>query len=165
MIIVSFLTLAFTGMALKYADNPVFRKVNDLVGGPHIMGKIHMAGALIALLYVSIHLYQLAVLFVRRKLTLKGLFKEEYSMILLPRDFKELKAWDLHRPWDSDLWGKKLSPKRVGSYAQVLTDEEARATARECADVFHVFAYDGPDRDEITDEGTDAKKKRVVPGE
>lgn len=92
MIIVSFLTLAFTGMALKYADNPVFRTVNELVGGPHVMGKIHMAGALIALLYVSIHLYQLAALFVRRKLTLKGLFKEEYSLILLPRDFTELKA-------------------------------------------------------------------------
>ena len=92
MIIVSFLTLAFTGMALKYADNPVFRMVNDLVGGPHVMGKIHMAGALIALLYVILHLYQLAVLFVRRKLTVKGLFKEEYSLILLPRDFRELKA-------------------------------------------------------------------------
>jgi cytochrome b subunit of formate dehydrogenase/nitrate reductase cytochrome c-type subunit len=92
MIMVSFLTLAFTGMALKYADNPVFKSVNDLVGGPHVMGKIHMAGALIALLYVSIHLYQLAVLFLRRKLTVKGLFREEYSMILLPRDFKELKA-------------------------------------------------------------------------
>lgn len=92
MIIVSFLTLAFTGMALKYADNPVFRAVNELVGGPHVMHRLHMAGAVIALLYVSIHLFQLTVKFVRRELTFNGLFKAEYTMILLPRDFKELMA-------------------------------------------------------------------------
>ncbi|MDM8544002.1 multiheme c-type cytochrome [Desulfococcaceae bacterium HSG9] len=92
MIIVSFLTLALTGMALKFADNPVFAFVNEAVGGPHVMGKIHMIGALITLLYVSIHFFQLAVLCIKRKITFKGLCKEEYSLILLPRDFKDLKA-------------------------------------------------------------------------
>ncbi len=96
-------------------------------------------------------------------------FKANQAWTRSQVDFEELKAWDLHRPWDSDLWGKKLSPKRVGSYKQVLTDEEARAVAQECADVFHVFAYEGPDQgkgtDKIMDEGTGAEKKRVVPGE
>jgi cytochrome b subunit of formate dehydrogenase/nitrate reductase cytochrome c-type subunit len=91
MIMVSFLTLALTGMALKFADNPVFLFVNQLVGGPSVMGKLHMIGALIALLYISIHLFQVAVLFIKRKITFTGLFKKEYSLMLLPRDFKELK--------------------------------------------------------------------------
>ncbi len=79
-------------MALKFADNPMFSFVNQMVGGPAVMGKIHMVGALIALLYISIHLFQVAVLFIKRKISFKGLFKKEYSLILLPRDFKELKS-------------------------------------------------------------------------
>ncbi len=82
-------------------------------------------------------------------------------------DFEELKAWDLHRPWDSDLWGKKLSPTRVGSYAEVLTDDEVRTLARECADVFHVFGYDDAGQAEDKDVGATAaeREKQTVPGE
>ncbi|MBU1341029.1 MAG: hypothetical protein KKE44_02820 [Proteobacteria bacterium] len=92
MIMVSFITLALTGMALKFADNPLFIFINKLVGGPSIMHKLHMIGALIALLYMSIHLFQVAVLFIKRKISFSGLFKKEYSMMLLPRDLKELKS-------------------------------------------------------------------------
>ncbi len=38
------------------------------------------------------HLLQLAILFIKRKITVKGLFTEEYSLIPHPRDFRELKA-------------------------------------------------------------------------
>lgn len=92
MIMVSFITLALTGMALKFADNPVFIFINKLVGGPSVMHKLHMIGAVIAMLYMSIHLFQVAILFIKRKISFTGLFKKEYSLILLPRDFKELKA-------------------------------------------------------------------------
>ncbi len=91
MIIVSFLTLAITGMSLKFPDNPLFAGVTHLVGGPHVMGTLHRIGAWITFIYFAVHLFQLVVLFIKRKITVKGLLKEEYSLIPLPRDLKELK--------------------------------------------------------------------------
>jgi len=91
MIIVSFLTLAITGMSLKFPDNPLFSSITHWVGGPHMMGKIHRVGALITFLYFAAHLFQLLVLFVKRKITIMGLFTEEYSLIPLPRDLIAVK--------------------------------------------------------------------------
>jgi cytochrome b subunit of formate dehydrogenase len=91
MIIVSFLTLAITGMSLKFPDNPLFAGITHWVGGPHMMGKIHRVGALITFLYFAVHLFQLLVLFVRRKITIMGLFTAEYSLIPLPRDLIAVK--------------------------------------------------------------------------
>ena len=91
MIIVSFLTLAITGMSLKFPDNPLFASITHWVGGPHTMGKIHRVGALITFLYFATHLCQLLVLFVRRKITIMGLLTKEYSLIPLPRDLIAVK--------------------------------------------------------------------------
>ena len=91
MIIISFLTLAITGMSLKFPDNPLFAGIAHLVGGPHIMGKIHRIGAIVTFLYFATHLFQLFVLFVRRKITILGLLKEQYSLIPLPRDLIDVK--------------------------------------------------------------------------
>ena len=91
MIIISFLTLAITGMSLKFPDNPLFAGIAHLVGGPHMMGKIHRIGAFVTFLYFGFHLLQLFTLFVRRKITIMGLIKEEYSLIPLPRDLIDVK--------------------------------------------------------------------------
>jgi cytochrome b subunit of formate dehydrogenase len=91
MIIVSFLTLAITGMSLKFPDNFLFAGVTHLVGGPHVMGTLHRIGAWITLIYFAAHLFQLFVLFVRRKITIMGLLTEEYSLIPLPRDLIAVK--------------------------------------------------------------------------
>lgn len=90
-IIISFLTLAITGMSLKFPDNPLFAGIVHLVGGPHIMGSIHRVGAVVTFLYFTFHLAQLFILFVRRKITIMGLIKEEYSLIPLPRDLIDVK--------------------------------------------------------------------------
>jgi len=92
MIIVSFLSLALTGMSLKFPENPFFFWVTQMLGGPHAMGYIHRIGAVITLAYVAVHFFQLAGLFWRKQITLKGLFKEEYSLIPLWRDVKDIKA-------------------------------------------------------------------------
>ncbi len=91
MIIISFLTLAITGMSLKFPDNPLFAGIAHLVGGPHVMGKIHRIGAIVTFLYFATHFFQLFVLFVRRKITILGLLKEQYSLIPLPRDLIDVK--------------------------------------------------------------------------
>ena len=91
LIIISFLTLAVTGMALKFPDNPLFASITHSLGGPHVMGTFHRIGAIITFIYFGAHLLQLAALFMMRKITIKGLIKEEYSLIPLPRDLKDLK--------------------------------------------------------------------------
>jgi cytochrome b subunit of formate dehydrogenase len=92
MIIVSFLSLALTGMTLKFADNAFFASVTHLFGGPQVMGIIHRIGAIITFTYAAIHLFQLAILFKNKKITIKGLFTEEYSLVPTLKDARELKA-------------------------------------------------------------------------
>ncbi|MBT4289402.1 MAG: hypothetical protein HOD92_18915 [Deltaproteobacteria bacterium] len=90
MIIVSFLTLALTGMTLKFTENEFFMAVSQILGGPIITGYLHRFAAVITFFYFSFHLFRLFTLFSKREITLKGLLTEEYSMIPLPRDLKEL---------------------------------------------------------------------------
>lgn len=91
MIVTSFLTLALTGMTLKFPDNSFFALVSRALGGPIVTGYLHRLGAMITFAYAAIHLYQLAMLFKRKKITVMGLLKEEYSLVPLPRDLIELK--------------------------------------------------------------------------
>ncbi|MCP4295436.1 MAG: hypothetical protein GY786_07505 [Proteobacteria bacterium] len=92
MVVVSFLMLALTGMSLKFADNSMFQWISHAVGGPHMLGQIHRIGAMITLAYLVSHLIQLLSLFIRKKITLMGLFKEDYTMVPLARDFRDIKA-------------------------------------------------------------------------
>jgi cytochrome b subunit of formate dehydrogenase len=92
MIVVSFLSLALTGMSLKFADNAFFSSITHLFGGPAVMGIIHRIGAIITFAYAAIHLSQLALLFKKKKITIKGLFTEEYSLVPTLKDARELKA-------------------------------------------------------------------------
>ncbi len=91
MIITSFLTLALTGMTLKFPDNQFFAFISKGMGGPVVTGYIHRLGALVTFAYAGIHLVQLFLLFKRKKMTVKGLLSEEYTLIPLPRDAIELK--------------------------------------------------------------------------
>jgi cytochrome b subunit of formate dehydrogenase len=90
MVIVSFLTLAITGMTLKFPDNFFFSAVSGLLGGPVVTGYLHRLGAMITFAYAGIHLAQLVLLYKRKKITIRGLLTEEYSLIPLPRDLIDL---------------------------------------------------------------------------
>lgn len=92
MIVVSFLSLALTGMTLKFPDNGFFAGITHLFGGPQVMGIIHRIGAIITFAYASIHLIQLGVLFKKKKITIKGLFTEDYSLVPTLKDARDLKA-------------------------------------------------------------------------
>ncbi len=91
LIIVSFMTLALTGMTLKFPDSEFFVGITHLFGGPMVMGYLHRIGAFITFIYVLFHLGQLVRMFSRRELTVKGLLTEEYTMIPVLRDLLELK--------------------------------------------------------------------------
>lgn len=90
MVIVSFLTLALTGMTLKFPDTALFAAVSKMLGGPIVTGYLHRLAAVVTFAYVGTHLFQLIMLFKHRKITVMGLLKEEYSLIPLPRDGIEL---------------------------------------------------------------------------
>ena len=91
MVITSFLILALTGMTLKFPDNQFFAFISHGLGGPVVTGYLHRLGAIVTFAYAGIHLWQLFLLFKQKKMTVKGLLTEEYSLIPLPRDAIELK--------------------------------------------------------------------------
>ncbi|MBF0280193.1 MAG: hypothetical protein HQM13_20505 [SAR324 cluster bacterium] len=105
MVIVSFLGLALTGMTIKFPDMKFFSEVSHLLGGPQVTGVIHRICAVITFAYFAIHLFMLAKSFKQRQITLKGLLKEEYSMVPLKRDLVAMK--------ENFLWfiGKGPQPK------------------------------------------------------
>jgi cytochrome b subunit of formate dehydrogenase len=90
MVIVSFITLAFTGMALKYPDTAFFAKTTRFLGGPTVTGFIHRLCALITFAYFGAHLWMVAGKLRRREITLRGLLSEEYSLVPLWRDARQL---------------------------------------------------------------------------
>ncbi|MEH6472303.1 MAG: hypothetical protein V7752_13730 [Halopseudomonas sp.] len=92
MVITSFLTLALTGMTLKFADNSLFQWIAAVLGGPENLALWHRIGAIVTGAYFALHLTQLVVLFAKKKITVMGLFKEDYTMIPLLRDAKDIKA-------------------------------------------------------------------------
>ncbi|MGK5090708.1 hypothetical protein WDW89_01680 [Deltaproteobacteria bacterium TL4] len=91
LIIISFLSLAVTGMTLKFYDVSFFASVSHLLGGPIATGIIHRFAAFITLIYAGTHLYMIIRSFIRREFTVKGLLKEEYTMVPLMRDLREMK--------------------------------------------------------------------------
>ena len=91
-VMVSFMTLVLTGMSLKFSSIPFFQEVSHFLGGPENLGKLHRIAALLTFGYFIFHLIQLFILFWTRQITFKGLFHEDYSLIPLARDFRDIKA-------------------------------------------------------------------------
>jgi len=92
MIITSFLTLALTGMTLKFADNSMFQWISNALGGPESLAQWHRYGAIVTAGYFALHIGQLIVLLIKKEITIMGLFKEDYTMIPLLRDAQDVKA-------------------------------------------------------------------------
>ena len=90
-VIVSFMSLAITGMIIKFPDVPFFGFIAGLLGGPGVCGTIHRMGAIVTFGYFGAHLIMVLRMFKKREITLKGLFSEEYTMLPTLRDLKELK--------------------------------------------------------------------------
>ncbi len=92
LVIVSFLSLAATGMTLKFPDVAFFGWLSDALGGPSVTGVIHRIGAIVTSIYFGAHLFMIARLFSSGKITIKGLFTEDYSMVPNLRDLREFGA-------------------------------------------------------------------------
>ena len=90
LIVISFISLAVTGMIIKFADVGIFQTLAKLLGGYQVTGFIHRVGAIITFLYFGMHI---TFLYKKRKETsAKYLFTGENSMMFNKRDLKEFIA-------------------------------------------------------------------------
>lgn len=89
LVITSFLTLAVTGMTIKFADVPVFQALSRLIGGPAVSGFAHRVAAIITFIYFSSHVTHLLRQKRRRKQSFKDLLTGPNSMMFGWTDVKE----------------------------------------------------------------------------
>jgi cytochrome b subunit of formate dehydrogenase len=88
-VIVSFLSLALTGMTLKFADTGWAKVLSSLFGGTQGGSLIHRIGALITFGYFVFHLVELTVRIVREKVNVWNFLFVRESMIPSKRDLIE----------------------------------------------------------------------------
>jgi len=72
LVIISFLSLAVTGMVIKFSDSTVFPAVARFLGGYQVTGFIHRVSAVITFLYFFLHIRDV----LRRKRQSKASWKE-----------------------------------------------------------------------------------------
>ena len=89
MIIVSFISLAFTGMVIKFSGIGIFQTLSRIMGGYEVTGFIHRVAAVITFLYFVLHIYYLIKKKKVSKRSLKYMLWGENSMLPNKRDFKE----------------------------------------------------------------------------
>ncbi len=104
-VIVSFLSLALTGMMLKFSQTEWARFLADLLGGVRNAGFIHRCAAILTFAYFAMHLTGLARFKRRRKMSLLELTLGPDSMMFNARDVREFVA---SVKW---FWGKGPRPQ------------------------------------------------------
>ncbi len=104
-VIISFLTLALTGMMLKFSGMPWAVRLSAMLGGVRNAGLIHRTAAVITFGYFAFHLASLALFKRKRKVSLKDLIFGPNSLMFNRRDFHEFIA---SVKW---FWGKGPRPE------------------------------------------------------
>ena len=87
LIIISFLSLAVTGMTIKFADVSIFQNLSKFLGGYQVTGFVHRVGAIITFIYFGMHIYYLHKK--RKEKSAKYLFTGDNSMMFNKRDLTE----------------------------------------------------------------------------
>jgi cytochrome b subunit of formate dehydrogenase len=86
MVIVSFLSLALTGLPLKYAQTGWGQGLSRALGGPLVTGYLHRVFAVVTFLYFGLHLGYVASLVLRGR---PGVFWGPDSLVPQPRDLTQ----------------------------------------------------------------------------
>ena len=88
-VILSFMTLAVTGMMLKFSGMPWATFVAGLLGGVRVAGIIHRIAACVTFGYFLFHVIQLVRFKRRRRLSLRHLIFGEDSLMFNARDVRD----------------------------------------------------------------------------
>lgn len=89
MVIISFISLAFTGMIIKFSGVGIFQTLSKIMGGYEVTGFIHRTAAFITFAYFFLHIGYLIKKKKVDKRSLKYMLGGENSMVPQKRDLKE----------------------------------------------------------------------------
>lgn len=92
LVITSFLTLAITGMTIKFSGVSAFQTVSHILGGYKVTGFLHRFAAIITFLYFFLHIINLINKAKKSKKSLIQLIKSENSMLPKKSDFSDFYA-------------------------------------------------------------------------
>lgn len=90
LVIISFLSLAVTGMTLKYAYMPWAQNISLFLGGFAVTGFVHRVAAVVTFFYFAAHIMQLVGMWKESKKSIKDYLLGEDSMVPNARDGREL---------------------------------------------------------------------------
>ena len=90
LVIISFLTLALTGMIIKFSGVGAFQVISDIMGGYAVTGYLHRVAAIITFLYFALHVGYLIRKLRRKEMTFKEMLSGENSLVPNKRDLKEV---------------------------------------------------------------------------
>ena len=89
LVIASFLTLALTGMIIKFSGVGIFQVISDFLGGYEVTGFLHRVAAIITFTYFVLHIFYILKKFVHEKRKFSYMMSGENSMVPNLRDAKE----------------------------------------------------------------------------
>ena len=88
-VIISFLTLAFTGTTIKFSGVGIFQTISKLLGGYQVTGFLHRVAAVITFGYFFTHIGYIFYLKKKKKKSLKYFLCGESSLVPNKNDIKE----------------------------------------------------------------------------
>ena len=81
LVITSFLTLALTGMVIKFSGVGIFQFISSIMGGYEVTGFLHRAAAIITFTYFFLHLFYILKKWLIDKRGMKHMITGENSMV------------------------------------------------------------------------------------
>jgi len=92
LVITSFISLAITGMIIKFSGSGIFQTISDLMGGYAVTGFIHRFAAIITFIYFGLHIGYLIRKIKRKQSKFTSLLKGENSLVPNKKDLTEMIA-------------------------------------------------------------------------
>ncbi len=89
LVIISFISLATTGMIIKFSGVGVFQTLSKILGGYEVTGFIHRTAAIITFIYFFLHLTYLLRKKIKRGVPASSFLKGENSLVPNKRDLTE----------------------------------------------------------------------------
>ena len=90
LIITSFISLAITGMIIKFSGVGIFQFLSEMLGGYAVTGFIHRAAAIVTFIYFGLHIFYLLRKKKQKKFSFTYFFQGENSLVPNKRDLQEL---------------------------------------------------------------------------
>ncbi len=89
LVITSFISLAITGMIIKFSGIGIFQTLSDMLGGYEITGFIHRVAAVVTFLYFFLHIFYLTKKIRGRRTPFTSILKGENSLVFNKNDLTE----------------------------------------------------------------------------